>query len=102
MWSGSGPAQRSTDHGTDQNCAIVCHSTDHNTGQDFGQDVVRLITKVTSEQINKYADNAFFHCIHKQSLPNKLPCEVEKTTTSTALIGRQIIFKILYTFTGPL
>ena len=59
MWSGYGPAQRSTEHSTDPNHAIVCHSTDHNTDQDVGQSVVRLTTTVTTEQINKYDDNAF-------------------------------------------
>ena len=68
MWSGYGPAQRSTEHSTDPNHAIVCHSTDHNTDQDVGQSVVRLTTTVTTEQINKYADNAFFHCRHNQGL----------------------------------
>ena len=59
MWSGYGLAQRSKDHGTDQHCAIVCYSTDHNTDQNFGQAMVRLTTTVTTEQINKYDDNAF-------------------------------------------
>ena len=68
VWSGYGLAQRSKDHGTDQNCAIVCYSTDHNTDHNFGQAMVRLTTTVATEQINKYADNAFFHCRHKHGL----------------------------------
>ena len=90
MWSGYGPAQRSTEHSTDPNHAIVCHSTDHNTDQDVGQSVVRLTTTVTTEQINKYVDNAFVFIADTSKVCTR-SCHVrwKEPTSSTVPIGTQ-------------